>query len=66
MDVKDLKALIFTILVAVATPAWIINAVGDGSVLTWFTAALWLVLATLLIRDPMGRRARQKRNQSLR
>ncbi len=65
MDLKDPNAIrFFMIVIAVGTAGWIVNAVADGSVLTWLVAAIWVVLATLLIKAAVGRSARQKGNQS--
>jgi hypothetical protein len=53
-----------TIVVTLGTAGWIVNAAMDGSVLTWLVVAIWLVLATLLIRAAAGGPARHKRSHS--
>lgn len=62
MDLRDPNAhRFFTIVIALGTAGWIVNAVVDSSALTWSVAAIWLLLIVVIIRRPAGRPARQKR-----
>ena len=45
MDLRDPNAhRFFTIVIALGTAGWIVNAVVDSSALTWAVAAIWLLL----------------------
>lgn len=65
MDLRDPSALRFlTVLVPLGTVGWVLNAVTNGSALNWLEAAIWVVLATLLVRRVVGRSAGKARKES--